>query len=112
MYEASVVADEQSAKNLAQAIQSPHRARPIVVTTVAVGESASRIDAEQIASQAGDLVDVYVITTMDASWEFARHMPEGVAVYGGAGRIRRSARAQLLRQNDLCARSYPEATEG
>ncbi|CAB4345170.1 unannotated protein [freshwater metagenome] len=87
MYLASVVADEQSAKNLSKVILNPRRIRPIVVTTVAVGETASRIDAEQIASQAGDLVDVYVITTMDASWEFARHMPEGVAVYGGAGRI-------------------------
>jgi hypothetical protein len=96
MYEASVVADEQSAKNLAQVIQSPRRLRPIVVTTVAAGESASRIDAEQIATQAGDLVDVYVITTMDASWEFARHMPEGVAVYGGAGRIYPTGTSYLI----------------
>ena len=96
MYEASVVADEQSAKNLAQVIQNPRRVRPIVVTTIAFGESASRIDAEQIASQAGDLVDVYVITTMDASWEFARHMPEGFAVYGGAGRIYPTGTAYLI----------------
>lgn len=77
----------QSAQNLAQAIQNPRRLRPVVVITVAIGGSASWIDADQIASQAGDLVDVYVITNVDASWEFAREMPEGAQVYGGAGRI-------------------------
>lgn len=87
MYEAAVVSDVQSAQNLAQAIQNPRRLHPVVVVTVGIGESASWIDAEQIASQAGDLVDVYVITNVDASWEFARKMPEGAQVYGGAGRI-------------------------
>ena len=87
MYEAVVVADMQSAQNLAQVIQNPRRTRPVVVITVAIGETTSWIDAEQIATQAGDLVDVYVITNVDASWEFARKMPEGAQVYGGAGRI-------------------------
>ena len=87
MYEAAVVADVQSAHNLAQEIQNPRRLRPVVVITVAIGESASWIDADQVASQAGDLVDVYVIKNVDASWEFARKMPEGAHVYGGAGRI-------------------------
>ena len=87
MYEIQVVADEQSAKKLSKLLQNPQRVRPVVVTTVAIGETASRIDTEAISSQAGDIVDVFVITTVDASWEFAKHMPEGVAVYGGAGRI-------------------------
>jgi hypothetical protein len=96
MYEATIVADEQSAKDLAKAIQNPRRIRPVVVTTVAIGQSNSWIDADQIASQAGDLVDVFVITTMDASWEFARQMPEGIAVYGGAGRIYPTGTSYLI----------------
>jgi len=66
---------------------SPQRSRPVVVVTLAYGQSEPWIDAEQVADRAGDLVDVYVIKTMEASWEFAKHMPEGTQVYGGAGRV-------------------------
>ena len=87
MYATKSVVNAVGARNLAALLLSPQRSRPTVVVTVAYGQSAPWIDVEQIVDRAGDLVDVYVIKTMDASWEFAKHMPEGTQVYGGAGRV-------------------------
>jgi len=87
MYLSKSVANMNGARELAQLIQNPRRSRTIVVATVAGGQTLPWIDTVQIVEQAGDLVDVYLITTTDASWEFAKHMPEGAQVYGGAGRV-------------------------
>jgi hypothetical protein len=75
MYLSKSVANMNGARELAQLIQNPRRSRTIVVATVPGGQTLRWIDTVQIVEQAGDLVDVYLITTTDASWEFAKHMP-------------------------------------
>ncbi|WGT47158.1 hypothetical protein [Tessaracoccus lacteus] len=45
------------------------------------------IDVEEIAREAGELADVYLMPTGEASWEFSDRMPDGTQVYGGAGRV-------------------------
>ena len=57
------------------------------MVTIPAGRSEPWIDAEEVASEAGPLAEVYLIPTGDLTWEFSRRMAEGTQVYGGAGRV-------------------------
>lgn len=112
MFSPQVVANDGEAKNLASRIKDPARLRPIVVVTVASGHEAPWINADSIAQQAGDVVDVYVITTIDASWAFAGDMPEGGQVYGGAGRIYPAGSRDLANKSVSPLRMASSAKDG
>lgn len=81
------ITDEQGGGRLADRLNGNARRRPIVVVTTPAGRAAPWIDADEVAREAGDLAEVYVMQTGDASWEFSRRMAEGTQVYGGAGRV-------------------------
>jgi hypothetical protein len=79
--------EERSAGALADLLNGHARRRPVVVVTIPAGRSKPWIDAEEIAREAGNLADVYLMPTGDLTWEFSRRMAEGTQVYGGAGRV-------------------------
>lgn len=81
------VSDARSAAELASRLNKDARRRPIVVVTTPSVRAQSWIDVDRIAREAGDLAEVYLMTTGTASREFARRMVEGTQVYGGAGRV-------------------------
>ena len=87
MDEVSIIATDVQVKSLAAEITRVSRKRPIVVLSIAAGQDHPWIDADQVSQNVGDLADVYVISTIDASWAFAKYMPLDRAVYGGAGRV-------------------------
>ena len=78
---------ERSAVNLAALLNGNTRRRPVVVVTVPSGRSEPWIDVDQVAREAGDLAEVYLMPTNQTTWVFSDHMPQGTQVYGGAGRI-------------------------
>lgn len=81
-----IIDDESAAARLAELINSTQRRRPVVVVTTPAGRVEPWIDVDEIASEAGDLAEVYLMRTGDCSWEFSRGMADGTQVYGGAGR--------------------------
>lgn len=82
-----IIDDESSAVRLADLLNGAHRRRPVVVVTTPAGRPEPWIDVEEIAREAGDLAEVYLMRTGECSWEFSRRMAEGTQVYGGAGRV-------------------------
>lgn len=78
---------ERSAGALADLLNGNARRRPVVVVTIPVGRDAPWIDAEEIAREAGNLAEVYLMPTGGFTWEFSRRMADGTQVYGGAGRV-------------------------
>ena len=87
MKELHRVADERSAKALADRLNGNDRTRPIVVITIPAGWTTPYIDADEVLDQVGDLADVYLIATGPHTWTFSGKMPERTEVYGGAGRV-------------------------
>lgn len=79
--------DERTAGALADLLNGSSRKRPVVVVTVPGGRVDPWIDVEEIAREAGDLAEVYLMPTGSFTWEFSHRMPEGAQVYGGAGRV-------------------------
>lgn len=72
---------------LADLLNGTARRRPVVVVTIPAGREEPWIDVEDIAREAGDLAEVYLMPTGGFSWDFSRRMAEGTQVYGGAGRV-------------------------
>ena len=81
------VDDERSACALADLLNGNARKRPVAVVTVAAGRTKPWIDVEEIASEAGSLAEVYLLSAGSFTWEFSDRMAEGTQVYGGAGRV-------------------------
>ena len=81
------ISDERSATALADLLNGNGRRRPIVVVTIPAGRSEPWIHVEEIAREAGNLAEVYLMPTGAFSWEFSHRMAEGTQVYGGAGRV-------------------------
>jgi hypothetical protein len=79
--------DERSAAALADFLNGDVRRRPVVVVTISTGHDKPWIDVEEVAREAGDLAEVYLMPTGDFTWEFSRRMAKGTQVYGGAGRV-------------------------
>lgn len=79
--------DERSAAALADLLNGNSRRRPVAVVTIPAGRSEPWIDVEEIAREAGNLAEVYLIPTGAFTWEFSQRMAEGTQVYGGAGRV-------------------------
>jgi hypothetical protein len=79
--------DERSAGALADLLNGNARRRPVVVVTIPAGRSEPWIDVAEVAREAGDLAEVYLMPTGDFTWEFSRRMFDGTQVYGGAGRV-------------------------
>lgn len=82
-----VIATAEQGAALATALQQQGRARPAVVISIAQGQSAPYVDADFVARELEGLCDVHLLQTPAASWEFARGLPEGRQVYGGASRV-------------------------
>lgn len=79
--------NERSAGALADLLNGNSRMRPVVLVTIPAGRTEPWIDVEDIAREAGNLAEVYLMPTGDFTWEFSRRMAEGTQVYGGAGRV-------------------------
>ena len=78
---------DEAAAEVARFLNDPARDRPAAVVTVAAGEQAPYIDADEVARELRGLADVYLIATGLHTWAFSRAMAEGTQVYGGAGRV-------------------------
>jgi hypothetical protein len=74
MKELQRVADERSAKALADRLNGNDRTRPILVITIPAGRSTPYIDADGVLDQVGDLADVYLIATGPHTWTFSGKM--------------------------------------
>ncbi|MEZ5112699.1 MAG: hypothetical protein R2693_04275 [Nocardioidaceae bacterium] len=78
---------ERSAGALADLLNGNARRRPVVVVTIPAARTEPWIDVEEVAREAGNLAEVYLMPTGDFTWEFSRRMADGTQVYGGAGRV-------------------------
>lgn len=81
------VTSPDQARGLADHLQDPARAAPVVVASVAAGQSEPYVDGAELAAELGRLAQVYVLPTGPISWAFAAQMPEHTEVYGGAARV-------------------------
>lgn len=81
------VDDERSASALADLLNGHSRRLPVVIVTIPAGRTEPWIDVKEIAKEAGDLAEVYLMQTGPFTWEFSHRMAEGTQVYGGAGRV-------------------------
>ncbi|BDZ42264.1 hypothetical protein GCM10025865_15630 [Paraoerskovia sediminicola] len=63
------------------------RERPTVVVTTPSGHDEPFIDATGLARELGDLAEVVVVPSSEASWAFSAAMPDATQVYGGAARV-------------------------
>ncbi len=81
------IADERSASALADLLNGNARRRPVAVVTIPAGRTDPWIDIDEIAREAGNLAEVYLMPTGSFTWEFSNRMAEGTQVYGGAGRV-------------------------
>lgn len=79
--------DARAAGALADLLNGDARRRPVVVVTTPSAWSEPWIDVDEVAREAGELADVYLMPTSDISWEFSHRMADGTQVYGGAGRV-------------------------
>lgn len=80
------VSSEADAAGLAAHLLSPTRTRVAVVVTPASGKRYW-FDAETIATESGDRLDVYRLDGGATGWAFTNGLPHGFDVYGGAARI-------------------------
>ena len=74
--------DERSAGALADLLNGNARRRPVVVVTIPAGRSEPWINVEELAREAGNLAEIYLMPTGHFTWEFSRRMAEGTQVYG------------------------------
>ncbi|WP_291382635.1 hypothetical protein [Demequina sp.] len=81
------VDDTNSAIALADLLNGTERERLIVVVTIPASQNEPWIDVVEIAQEAGNLADVFLMPTSDVSWDFSERMAEGTQVFGGAGRV-------------------------
>lgn len=79
--------DARAAGALADLLNGGARKRPVVVITIPSARDEPWIDVDEVAHEAGELADVYLMPTSDISWEFSHRMSDGTQVYGGAGRV-------------------------
>ena len=77
----------QEARLLAAHLLDGSRLRPCVVVSRAAGQAKAYADVDKILTDVGDLAEVYVLATGEASWAFSKEMPEKTQVYGGASRV-------------------------
>lgn len=82
-----VVSTEQDARELARHLQSPRRARPVLVVSIAGGHQEPFVDLADIDDALTGLCEVFVVPTGEVSWAFSKAMPPGTQVYGGASRV-------------------------
>lgn len=65
----------EGALALAKLLHGDSRNRPVVLVTVPASRAEPPIDAEEIAREAGELADVYVVPTSDVSRHFSERVP-------------------------------------
>lgn len=78
--------DAPTAAGLAAHLQTVRRF-PVVVATVAAGQSEPYIDVADVAAAVHGLAEVYVLANGPATWAFGAALPAGTQVYGGAARV-------------------------
>jgi predicted RNA-binding protein with RPS1 domain len=82
-----LVESSDAARELADHVLDPGRERPIVCVTVPRRDSEPLVDVEEIEAAVGQVADVWVLRTGDATWELAHRLPVGLDVYDGAVRL-------------------------
>lgn len=82
-----LVRTEDQARRLAGRLLDPLRTHPVVVVTTAAGQQDPYLDVDEIVSGVGDLAEVHLLSTGDASWAFSQELPPQTQVYGGAARV-------------------------
>ncbi|CAM2916072.1 hypothetical protein ACSL103130_06965 [Actinomyces slackii] len=82
-----VISTAAQARGLAAELLRPGRQAPIVVISTRPDSPEPWIDARAVAREGRGVVKVYVVVTGEASWAFAKDMPDRTEVYGGAGRV-------------------------
>lgn len=76
----------EEARSLAAHLLDGTRLRPCVVVSTAAGRAEPHADVDKILADVGDLGEVYLLATGEASWAFSNEMPEKTQAYGGASR--------------------------
>lgn len=66
---------------------SPTRTRPIVAVTSNPHAPAAAVDADRLAIDLGDVVDLVAFETGETTWALTAALPSRLDVYGGAVRI-------------------------
>jgi hypothetical protein len=84
---ATIIDSPARAEVLAEHLLDPKRLKPVVVVTIAAGQSAPYIDVDQVIGAVSDLADVYVLPTGTMTFALSDRMPQKTQVYGGAGRV-------------------------
>ncbi len=84
---ATTITDSQGLADLARHLLDTKRARPACLVTIAVNAQEPAFDLEQLASNAGQFCDFYVIQTGDLTRELQRLLPDNLHVYGGGARV-------------------------
>lgn len=82
-----VITNETTAGDLAKRLLKPDRSVPVIVISSASGVGHPYIDVAAIEEYVGDLCEVYTIATGPLTFAFAKPLPLGREVYGGAGRV-------------------------
>lgn len=77
--------DERSAGALADLLNGNARRRPVVVVTIPAGRSEPWINVEELAREAGNLAEIYLMPTGHFTWEFSRRMAEERRSTAGRG---------------------------
>lgn len=68
------IGDARAASALADLLNGNARKRPVVVVTIPAARDVPWIDVDEVAQEAGELAEVYLMPTSDISWEFSRSM--------------------------------------
>jgi len=84
---ATSIDTQERAEVLAEHLLDPTRLKPIVVVTIAAGQSAPYIDVDELIDAVRDFADIYVLPTGSVTFALSDRMPQKTQVYGGAGRV-------------------------
>jgi predicted RNA-binding protein with RPS1 domain len=82
-----LVESSDAARGLADHVLDPGRERPIVCVSVPRRDSEPLVNVEEMEAAVGQVADVWVVRTGDATWELAHRLPVGLDVYDGAVRL-------------------------
>lgn len=86
----NIILDSGGIGELANAIMSAKRKRPICVITSALDGSGELVDSEELESEHVSLCDFYFIEDATLTRELANLLPKDAGVFGGAVRIYRT----------------------
>lgn len=86
----NIILDSDGVGELANAIMSAKRKRPICVITSSLDGSGVLVDSEDLESELGSLCDFYFVEDATLTRELANLLPKDAGVFGGAVRCYRT----------------------